>query len=178
MSRWPVSSPARMFRMTQVAPNPRTDRTTGHRRMMRVAMRFLLAGLGGSALLIALSILLLGAGATAGVGERAFEMLSGWKGLPSPSWPPSTDSELRFYSALWGGYGVMLLCAARNLSRWDGRVPGLAAIFFIGGVGRALSWVMVGAPHPFFLVLMAIELILPPVIIVLWSGARNNTASR
>jgi hypothetical protein len=29
----------------------------------------------------------------------------------------------------------------------------------------------VGPPHPFFVLLMAIELILPPVLIVLWAAA-------
>jgi hypothetical protein len=42
-------------------------------------------------------------------------------------------------------------------------------MFFVGGLGRALSLALVGPPTPFFLFLMAIELGLPPV---LWLAAR------
>jgi hypothetical protein len=52
-------------------------------------------------------------------------------------------------------------------------VPWLAATFFAGGVGRALSWVSVGPPHPFFLALMATELTLPLVLVVLWLAVRR-----
>jgi hypothetical protein len=63
--------------------------------MMRTLLRVLLAGLGVSAVLIALSILTLGAGATAAAGERVFDALSGWRGPASPPWPPTMDNELR-----------------------------------------------------------------------------------
>jgi hypothetical protein len=80
---------------------------------MRTLLRVLLAGLGVSAVLIALSILTLGAGATAAAGERVFDALSGWRGPDSPPWPPTMDNELRFYAALWGAYGVVLLRLGR-----------------------------------------------------------------
>ena len=114
---------------------------------MRTLLRVLLAVLGVSAVLIALSILTLGAGATAAAGERVFDALSGWRGPDSPPWPPTMDNELRFYAALWGAYGVVLLLAARDYTGWAGRVPWLAAVFFVGGAGRAFSWLMIGAPH-------------------------------
>ena len=110
--------------------------------MMRTLLRVLLAGLGGSAVLIALSILTLGAGATAAAGERVFDALSGWRGPASPPWPPTMDNELRFYAALWGAYGVMLLLTARDYAGWAVRVPWLAAVFFVGGAGRAFSWLV------------------------------------
>jgi Domain of unknown function (DUF4345) len=136
--------------------------------MMRRLLRVLLAGLGVSAVLIALSILTLGAGATAAAAERVFDALSGWRGPDSPPWPPTMDNELRFYAALWGAYGVVLLLAARDYTGWAVRVPWLAAVFFVGGAGRAFSWLMIGAPHPFFLLLMTIELALPPLLVLLW----------
>ena len=77
------------------------------------------------------------------------------------------DNELRFYAALWGAYGVVLLLAARDYTGWAVRVPWLAAVFFVGGAGRAFSWLMIGAPHPFFL-LLTIELALPPLLVLLW----------
>ena len=53
-----------------------------------------------SAVLIALSILGLGAGGTAAVGERVFDALSGGRGPDSPPWPPTMDNEPRFYATL------------------------------------------------------------------------------
>ena len=135
---------------------------------MLTTLRTLLGVLGLSAILIALSILLLGAETTAGSAERVFAALAGWRGAPSGPWPPTMDSELRFYAALWGAYGALLIVTAWRWpdgSRW---VPWLAAVFFAGGVGRAISYVAIGAPHPFFSLLMWIELLLPPVLVALW----------
>ena len=53
-----------------------------------------------SAVLIALSILGLGAGMTAAVGERVFDALSGGRGPDSPPWAPTMDNEPRFYATL------------------------------------------------------------------------------
>jgi hypothetical protein len=90
--------------------------------MMRRLLRVLLAGLGVSAVLIALSILTLGAGATAA-----------------------------------GGSGARAL---------------------VGGAGRAFSLLVFGAPHPFFLLLMTIELALPPLLVLLWWRAGGSSASK
>jgi hypothetical protein len=143
---------------------------------MKATLRLLLAVLGASAVLIALSILFTGAEATARFGERSFEALAGPSPAPSAEWAPTMDSELRFYAALWGAYGLLLLLTARDYEGRASWVPWLATVFFAGGVGRVLSWVSVGAPHPFFLMLMATELIVPPVLIALWFGARRRRA--
>ncbi len=42
----------------------------------------------------------------------------------------------------------------------------IAVMFLIGGCARLLSIAMVGVPHPFFLVLLGIELIAPAIILV------------
>ena len=66
----------------------------------------------------------------------------------------------------------ILLVVARGLPARLDWTPWLAGVFFAGGVGRAISLASVGAPHPFFLALMAIELAAPPVLVGLWLGAR------
>ena len=131
-------------------------------------LRVLLAGLGLAALAIGSSIWSFGAQAVARTCETAFATLTGWTGPLSPDWPPTMDSEMRFYAAIWGAYGVALVVVARNLARRLDMVPWLAAPFFLGGVGRVLSWAQVGTPHPFFQLLMAIELALPPLFVGLW----------
>jgi hypothetical protein len=141
-------------------------------------LRILLAILGISAILIALSILLLGAGITAHGAEAAYNALVGNHYPLTGAWPATMDSELRFYAAFWGTYGVLLLAAARDLDKWMKHVPLLAAVFFAGGVGRALSLATVGAPHPAFTLLMAIELILPPVLVALWYAIGRETPQK
>jgi hypothetical protein len=42
---------------------------------------------------------------------------------------------------------------------------------------RSPGWV-VGAPHPFFLLLMTIELALPPLLVLLWWRAGGPSASK
>jgi hypothetical protein len=141
---------------------------------MLTALRICLAILGAAAVAIAASILFLGAEATAWSAERAFSALTGWTGPLSSHWPPTMDSELRFYAALWGAYGIVLLMTARDMRRLGHRIPWLAAVFFAGGVGRLLSRLSEGPPHPFFTLLMAIELAMPPILVLLWLGSRRR----
>lgn len=145
---------------------------------MRTTLRVLLATLGAAAVLIALSILFTGATATAQAGERAFDALMGRHGPLSEPWPATMDNELRFYAAMWGAYGVLLILTARDLARRASWVPWLAAVFFAGGVGRAISWAAVGPPHPFFLTLMATELTLPVVIVGLWAASARTLSGK
>ena len=142
------------------------------RAVISAALRILLAILGVTAVAIAVSDLVMGATFTAGSAERMFDALSGWQAPDSPSWPPTMDNELRFYSALWGAYGIVLLLVTRDLDAHLRFVPWLATVFFVGGVGRAISWAQVGAPHPLFLSLMAIEIIAPLIFLLLYAQLR------
>jgi hypothetical protein len=139
---------------------------------MLLALRLCLLILGASAIAIAASILVTGAEATAALAEGVFDTVSGWRGGLSEHWPPTMDSELRFYAALWGAYGVVLIRAAIGLPGTLPQAPWLAAVFFAGGVGRLISRVSFGAPHPVFTLLMIIELALPVLMALLWFGAR------
>lgn len=134
-------------------------------------LRILLALLGLSAIAICLSIMLTGAAPTAAMAESMFGGASG------DLWPATMDSELRFYAPFWGSYGVLLILAALNPAKRGGWVPWLAAVFFAGGIGRLISLFAVGWPHPAFVVLMAIELLLPPLLIWLWLGVRKASAA-
>jgi len=139
---------------------------------MKTTLRVLLLAFGAVGVAIALSILILGAEATAGSGERLLATIGAYRGPPSEPWPASMDSELRFYAALFGAYSLAQIWVARDLDARLGLVPWLAGAFFVGGVGRVISYLAVGAPHPFFLLLMAFELLAPPVWIGLWLKVR------
>ena len=140
---------------------------------MLATLRILLGALGVAAILICLSIVILGTQSTAWSAERAYSALTHWPGPLSEPWPATMDSELRFYAPFWGAYGFVLLRLAYEPSERIGWVPWLAALFFAGGLGRAISYLSVGPPHPFFVLLMAIELALPPVLVLLWLWVRR-----
>jgi hypothetical protein len=38
--------------------------------------------------------------------------------------------------------------------------------FFAGGIGRLLAVLLDGAPHPFYVAMLAVELALPPLMVV------------
>jgi hypothetical protein len=84
------------------------------------------------------------------------------------------DSELRFYAPFWGAYGIALLAVARDLAQLSRWVLWLALLFFVGGLGRVISYLAIGAPHPFFQALMVIELVTPPLLVALWLGGRRG----
>ena len=91
---------------------------------------------------------------------------------------PNVDSELRFYAVFWIAYGAVLIHVARNFDKTSHLVPLLAALFFIGGIGRLLSLVLVGAPHQLFIILMIVELALPPMLVGLWLVVTNRSANQ
>lgn len=77
------------------------------------------------------------------------------------------DSEMRFYAVLWMAYGAVALWVARALPERIALLRLLLVVFWMGGLGRVISYFAVGAPHPLFVVLMWIEIALPPVLIAL-----------
>jgi hypothetical protein len=145
--------------------------------VMRAAVRILLGVLGGAAVAIAFAILVFGPTQTAWAFERLFALATGWRGPPGEPWPSTMDSEVRFYAALWGAFGLVAIDTARHLRSKGRRIPWLMLAFFAGGVGRVISWIAVGPPHPFFSTLMVTELALPPVVFLLWLGSRRRTAA-
>lgn len=86
----------------------------------------------------------------------------------------TVDSRERFYGAIFCGYGVAWLWAARQVPIPALAVRWLAGIFLAGGVGRLLSVAVHGWPHPFQVALTVIELALPPVY--LWLSAADEQA--
>jgi hypothetical protein len=133
----------------------------------------LMIALGVAAIAIGLSIFLYGASHTAQIAEWMYDRTVGGAAAPRETFGPIFESELRFYAPFWIVYGAILISTARNLPRRLGRVPGLSALFFAGGVGRALAWLQAGPPHPAFAMLMVSELILPLIFIILWQFARR-----
>lgn len=92
----------------------------------------------------------------------------------APATPPldglsgaNIDTEMRFYAVLWMAYGGVALWVVRALPERIAILRLMLGVFWLGGVGRIISYFAVGAPHPLFVVLMWIEMVLPPVLLAL-----------
>ncbi len=114
----------------------------------------LLSVLGSVAIIAALATVVLGVTSIAGA-----EAVSG-----------TVDSEMRFYAVWYAGAGLLLLRCVPRLETETTIIRGIAVLLFIAGCSRALSWAVVGEPHPVAQVLMVIELVLP-FVIVPWHAA-------
>ena len=83
---------------------------------------------------------------------------------------PSVDSELRFFAAWYVGAGGLLLWTVPRVEREGGLIRGLCAAVLLAALGRVVSLVVAGRPHPLYLVLMAIEFAIP-IVVVPWQAA-------
>jgi len=86
---------------------------------------------------------------------------------------PNIESELRFFGMMFVFYGAALIQTVRQLDIYASRVPILLAVFFLAGLARLKSYIMIGPPHELFTGLMTIELGLPIVLFVLWKIRRK-----
>ena len=82
----------------------------------------------------------------------------------------TVDSRERFYSAIFAGYGLAWLQAARRLPVRDTEVRALAGVMLAGGVGRLISVVRNGRPHWFQNVLTGLEFAFPAAFFALTTG--------
>ncbi|MEU1281212.1 DUF4345 domain-containing protein [Streptomyces sp. NPDC005805] len=76
----------------------------------------------------------------------------------------TVDSLGRFFGAIFAGYGLAWILAARRSPIPASAVRWLTAVFLLGAVGRLLSLAVHGWPHWFQIALTALELALPPVL--------------
>jgi Domain of unknown function (DUF4345) len=79
---------------------------------------------------------------------------------------PTMAGEDRFFAGLLLCFGIALLWCARDVQRKRVYVNLLAVVFFVGGIGRLLGLLVDGAPHPFYLAMLALELALPPLMVL------------
>ena len=77
------------------------------------------------------------------------------------------DSEDRFYSTLFLGFGAALVWCARQLDERRGVFFALLAVFFLGGIARIISALQVGLPNLLFQTLGIVELVLP-ILLFFW----------
>jgi Domain of unknown function (DUF4345) len=89
----------------------------------------------------------------------------------------SVDSEMRFYAAWYLAAGVLLLRTVARVQSEGPTIRGICAVLFLAACARVVSLLAVGAPHPIFLVLMAIEFAIPAVVVP-WQAAVASRTTR
>lgn len=84
----------------------------------------------------------------------------------------------RYYGAIFLGYGLAWIWAARQSPISSRAVRWLAGIFLLGGVGRILSMALHGRPQWFQVALTVIELAVPPLYFWLSTADEKAAATR
>jgi hypothetical protein len=98
----------------------------------------------------------------------AFAVLTGPEGqLGGEAVSASVESEYRFYAALWIGYGAAAWTLAPRVEREPAILTWLMAVLFAAGLARVVAWVAAGTPEAPFLVLMGLELGIPPALLLM-----------
>lgn len=96
-----------------------------------------------------------------------FHLLLGVASVPGEATANATvDSRERFYNAIFIGYGLAWIWAARQSPLPLTAVRVLAGVLLLGGIGRLLSLAIHGPPHWFQLVLTVVELGLAPIYLL------------
>ncbi len=90
---------------------------------------------------------------------------------------PQIDNELRFFSMFWVAYGGFCFWVARNICERNQFIPVIAIVFFLGGIGRLFSTVMVGSPGNFLIGAMVVEFVLPVVVYAIYKKQGNKEIS-
>jgi hypothetical protein len=130
---------------------------------VRVVFQVSLACLGTAALVIGAMIFMFGPAFT---GDLFASGLSLFAPVPRPVQlgGVDVDSEMRFYAVLWAAFGFVMIRVSQSLPRRIVLAQATLGVFFAGGLGRVISTITLGPPHPLFQVLMWIELIAPLIL--------------
>ena len=78
------------------------------------------------------------------------------------------DSNLRYFSGLWLGAGLILFWMIPSIERQKLVFRLVAGMIFIGGVGRVISILSFGVPSPLFIAFVVLELLFP--LLIIWQN--------
>jgi hypothetical protein len=99
-----------------------------------------------------------------------YGVLTGSGGIPGgDAAGANVESELRFLYALWVAYGVAAIYVGLRAPQSRMAVGALAVVLLGAGVARAIAWMAEGRPDTVFVVLMVLELAIPPLLVA-WQG--------
>ena len=75
------------------------------------------------------------------------------------------DSNLRFFGGVWLGVGLAMLWLVPSIEHQGVLFRALWGAVFLGGLGRLLSWIRIGAPPKPFMGFTLLELLGAPAFI-------------
>ena len=91
-----------------------------------------------------------------------YHVVLGIRSVPGEELTNATvDSRERFYNAIFLGYGLAWIWAARQSPISATLIRFLAGVFLLAAVGRLISLADVGWPHWFQTALTGLEIVLP-----------------
>jgi hypothetical protein len=91
---------------------------------------------------------------------------------------PVLDSNLRFFGGVWLGLGLALLWTVPSIEQHAILFRWLWVAVFLGGIGRLLSWWVVGAPPVPFIGFLLLEIVGAPLFIYWqWRVAQSTLAA-
>jgi hypothetical protein len=76
------------------------------------------------------------------------------------------DSNIRFYSGLWLGVGIVLFWLIPRVEREKTVLQVIAIFFFLGGIGRLISMLTCGIPSTIYIIYVLFEFGFP--LLTLW----------
>ena len=91
---------------------------------------------------------------------------------------PNVDGEIRSLAPFLIGYGVLVYLAAKHLRTHIYYVPHLMIVFFASGIGRMISFMTQDDPHPFFVLLLGVELGTPVIILLVYKAVVAKVESQ
>jgi hypothetical protein len=93
-------------------------------------------------------------------------MFSGLERLvPGYEVSPDSDGQYRYLSAIYLGFGVLILWVQSRLASQVPLFRILLAMVFVAGVARALPLVTLGLPSTPVLIALIFELVFPPIVV-------------
>jgi hypothetical protein len=78
---------------------------------------------------------------------------------------PILDSNLRFFGGIWLGLGLALLWSVPSIEHQGVLFRVVWGAVFLGGVGRLLSWLLIGPPPRPFIGFTLLELLGAPLLV-------------
>lgn len=78
---------------------------------------------------------------------------------------PVVNSQIRFWGAIWFGFGLALWVVARDLRSNAPWFRLLCGVLVISGIGRAVSMLQFGLPSPPLIGATALELVCIPLLL-------------
>jgi hypothetical protein len=90
---------------------------------------------------------------------------------------PVLDSNLRFFGGVWLGLGLALLWTVPTIEHQGILFRSVWVAVFLGGIGRLLSWLVLGAPPLPFIGFLLLEIVGAPLFIYWqWRVAQSTVA--